>query len=121
MLLAASGSCSDGRPTWAVLKAFVLVRRSLDEHPGLGAHFFYFFYAWTNIALKYEGLREEDFALHSVERDFDVARLAPVEPTVESLSSQVKDGIKVETQARFTNRALKRLFEQRQASARGRA
>ena len=106
---------------WAVLKAFVLVRRSLDEHPGLGAHFFYWIYAWTNIALKYEGLREEDFALHSVERDFDVAKLAPVEPTVESLSSQVKDGIKVETQARFTNRALKRLFEERQASARGRA
>jgi hypothetical protein len=39
---------------------------------------------------------------------------------VESLSSQARDGIKVETQARFTNRALKRLFDQRQETARGR-
>jgi radical SAM superfamily enzyme YgiQ (UPF0313 family) len=106
---------------WAVLKALVLVRRSLGEHPGLGAHFFYWIYAWTNIALKYEGLRQEDFALHSVERDFDVAKLAPIQLTVEHVTSQVRDGIKVEAQARFTNRALKRLFDERQASARERA
>jgi len=98
---------------WAVLKAYVVLRRSVRAYPGLGAHFFYWVYAWTNIALKYEGLREEDFALHTVGRDFDVARLAPVALTQESRNSQIRDGIKVDAQARFTNRALRRLLEER--------
>ena len=99
---------------WALLKALILVGRNLGKYPGLGAHYYYWVYVWTNIALKYQGLKEDDFALHSVDRDFEVAKLAPVELTEENRRSQEQDGVKVEAQARFTNQALTRLVEERQ-------
>src|SRR5439155_12932378 len=98
---------------WTVLRALVLVRGRLREYPGLGAHFFYWVYAWTNIALKYRGLKLEHFALHSVGKDFDVAKLAPVDITEEGRQIELRDGVKVAVQARFTNRALKLLVEER--------
>ena len=89
------------------------MRRHAHRYPGLGAHFFYWVYAWTNLALKYEGLREEDFQLYSVEKDFDVQKLAPVELTEDLKREKQRDGVKVEAQARFTNRALRKLIEAR--------
>ena len=100
---------------WAIVKAYALLQRRLRQYPGLGAHFFYWVYAWTNIALKYEGIREAHFLLHSVEQDFDDARLAPVAPNKESRLAQIRDGVKVDVQARYTNRALTRLLEERRA------
>jgi hypothetical protein len=99
---------------WTVLRALFLVRGRLREYPGLGAHFFYWVYAWTNIALKYKGLKLEHFGLHSVGTDFDVAKLAPVEITEEGRQIELRDGVKVAVQARFTNRALKLLVDERQ-------
>ena len=96
---------------WAVVKAYALVRRNMRKYPGLGAHFFYWVYTWTNMVLKYQGLREEDFALHSVDSAFDRARLMPVEPTDEMVREAATRGVKAKAQARFTNRALKKLLE----------
>jgi hypothetical protein len=108
------------RPSWlwAVLKGGALAWRHRRECPDSAAYFFYWVYWWTNIALKYDGLREEDLALHSVGRDFDWTQLALIQPSIESRRRQAQAGVKVEAQLRFTTRALKRLSEQAQPLAR---
>jgi hypothetical protein len=107
------------RPSWlwAALNGGVLAWRHRRECPDAGAYFFYWIYWWTNIALKYEGLREEDLALHSVGRDFDRRQLAVGQPSLESRRRQARAGVKVEAQLRFTNRALKRLSDEATALA----
>jgi radical SAM superfamily enzyme YgiQ (UPF0313 family) len=107
------------RPSWlwAALNGGVLAWRHRRECPDAGAYFFYWLYWWTNIALKYEGLREEDLALHSVGRDFDRTQLAAGQPSLESRRRQARAGVKVEAQLRFTNRALKRLSDAAEAVA----
>jgi radical SAM superfamily enzyme YgiQ (UPF0313 family) len=108
------------RPSWlwAVLKGAVLAWRHRAAYPDAAAYFFYWVYWWTNIALKYDGLREEDLALHSVGSDFDRTELARVEPSLESRRRQAQAGVKVEAQLRFTTRALKRLSDEAQTVAR---
>jgi len=119
MLLARLGLLAK-RPSWlwAVLKAGALVWRHRREYPDAAAYFFYWVYWWTNIALKYDGLREQDLALHSVGSDFDRTQLALVQPSRESWRRQTDAGVKVEAQLRFTTRALKRLSDEAQAVAR---
>lgn len=108
------------RPTWmwAVLKGAALAWRHRRDYPDSPAYFFYWVYWWTNIALKYHGLRERDVALHSVGRTFDRTELALVQPSLESRRRQAQAGVKVEAQLRFTNRALKRLSDEAKALAR---
>lgn len=86
---------------WTIAKAYRLLHRYRRAYPGLGAHFFYWVYASTNIALKYTGLREEQFMLHSVARGFDVQKLTPAAVSEEHRHTQIRDGVKVDVQARF--------------------
>jgi radical SAM superfamily enzyme YgiQ (UPF0313 family) len=108
------------RPSWlwAVLKGGALAWRRRRECPDSASYFFYWVYWWTNIALKYDCLHEEDLALHSVDRDFDRTQLALAQPSLESRRRLAHDGVKVEAQLRFTTRALKRLSEEAQAPIR---
>ena len=59
----------------AALRGRLLILRYAKTHPGLGLHFNYWVYVWTNIALKYLGLEKRDFRLHSVDADFDISTL----------------------------------------------
>ena len=96
----------------AAVKAWWLLRRHADRHPGLGIHFNYWIYVWTNIGLKYWGLKRQDFELHNVDADFDIQRLvddggpAAVD---EDREYRIAGEEKVSHQQRFTNRALKDL------------
>ena len=105
----------------AVLKGFWLFRKHMRRYNGLGAHFFYWVYAWTNIALKYRGLKESDFELHSVGEEFDIAKLAPIEPALRAREEGSKHRVKTEAQARYTNRALNELVESRMKGGSGTA
>ena len=54
-----------------LVRAWFLFRRLSKGRRGLAVHFRYWLYAWTNIALKYRGLSEQDFLLSSVGEGFD--------------------------------------------------
>lgn len=97
----------------AVLKAWRLLRRYSRRYPGLEIHFNYWLYVWTNMGLKYWGITEQDFRLHSVGKDFDLTRLLDAAGPVEKSSGEVlrRGDPRVGDQARFTNQALRILVE----------
>lgn len=98
----------------AVLKAWWLLKTASRSHPGLDIHFNYWVYVWTNIGLKYWGLRESDFGLHSVGEDFDFMTLVDGAPAGNVSRETLKKGdAKTAHQARYTNEALKQLVEER--------
>ena len=93
----------------AVLRAWLMMKRLSRKIPGLAIHFDYWVYVWTNIGLKYWGLKERDIALHSVGEDFDISSLIDTAST-DSVSAD-GDGPKVMQQARLTNQALKKVVD----------
>ncbi len=95
----------------AVLRGWWLLRRASRRHPGMNIHFNYWVYVWTNIGLKYWGLRERDFDLHCVDKNFDVAKLLEAAPADAGDGNRNSDGTKVAHQARYTNKALKMLVD----------
>ncbi len=96
------------RPTnfIAALRGWWLMKRYSRRFPGLGINFNYWVYVWTNMGLKYWGLRREDVSLRSVDADFDFSSLADSAPV--DLKPNA-DGPKAAHQARYTDRALKAL------------
>ncbi|MEE2708832.1 MAG: radical SAM protein [Gemmatimonadota bacterium] len=96
----------------AVLKAWWLVRNCSKRYQGLRSHFNYWVYVWSNIGLKYWGLKEEDFDIHSVGEDFDINVLAQdIEtPTGQTLTKPKRGEEKTELQERYTRKALNRLL-----------
>lgn len=95
---------------WTVCKAWWLVNFRHSKVSGLSAHLFYWLYVWTNMVLKYKGLKENDFCLHSVGKDFhrpDLLQAAQLSGT-ERLTSQ-KEGTKADLQSRYTRQALQQL------------
>jgi len=93
----------------AVLRAWLMMKRLSRKIPGLAIHFNYWVYVWTNIGLKYWGLKERDIALNSVAEDFDISTLIGTEPAEPTRANA--DGPKVKQQARLTNQALKQVVE----------
>ena len=85
------------------------MKRMSRNVPGLAIHFNYWVYVWTNIGLKYWGLKERDIALHSVGKDFDFNTL--IETAATESARVGADGPKVKQQARLTNQALKQVVE----------
>ena len=100
----------------AVLKAWWLTRKCSKRYLGLDIHLNYWLYVWTNIGLKYWGIKEEDFDIHSVGEDFDFNLLVQeIRPSKgQPLEKQKRGEEKTEVQARYTRRALKRLLETKQ-------
>jgi radical SAM superfamily enzyme YgiQ (UPF0313 family) len=103
----------------AVLKAWRLVSRCARRYPGLGIHFNYWLYVWTNIGLKYWGIKENDFQLHTVDKGFDFATLLGQTRSDDPAESGAvgRGDPRHADQARFTNQALEILVKSRASSA----
>ncbi len=97
----------------AVLKAWRLLKKCSRRYPGLAIHFNYWSYVWTNMGLKYWGIKEQDFRLHSVGKDFDLTKLVEATEPIAKTSPEVlrRGDARVADQARFTNQALKILVQ----------
>ncbi len=103
---------------WVAFKAWVLVRKCARRAPGLSAQMYYWLHAWVNMALKYEGLTPADFALHSVDADFDRAQLlTDAELSAQDKEQNRKDGIKVDEQQRYTQQALQKIAQYNEVSS----
>ncbi len=97
------------------IRARFAVARLSRKRPGLDLHFKYWLYVWTNLALKYEGLKRSDLELHGVGPDFDYATLVAQSDTTRSDESRprVAGDTKDAHQRRYTDLALRRLAESR--------
>lgn len=97
----------------AVLKAWRLLKKCSCRYPGLAIHFNYWVYVWTNMGLKYWGVSERDFGVHSVGKDFDLTKLVEESKPIAKPSLKVlrRGDPRVADQSRFTNQALKILVE----------
>ncbi len=102
----------------AVLKAWWFTRSCKKRYPGLGLHFNYWVYIWTNIGIKYDGLNKQDFAIYSVGKDFDIKAATRKEIDKKSAPAvaHVKGDAKGSHQERYTKQALERLVEEDRAS-----
>jgi len=94
---------------WAVLKAWLLVKKYSNRAPNIATNFFYWLYTWTNLKTKYQGLKLDDFQLHSVEKGFDLSKLDLFYLREQSKKHNRKDGIKADIQAKYTKKALETL------------
>ncbi len=99
------------RATIAVIRAWLLTRKMSRKFEGIGVHFNYWVYVWTNMAMKNAGLREEHVKLHSVGPDFDYSKLAPLAAKNFTNDATDRGDEKRAQQARFTNQALERLVQ----------
>ena len=97
----------------AALKARWRLWRLSKKRAGIGIHFNYWFYVWTNLVLKYEGLQKTDFQLHSVGPDFDYRTLSSQRLTEEnSVPYRSTNGeTKVAHQQRYTQKALDKIIQ----------
>jgi hypothetical protein len=98
----------------ALARALVAVARVGRARPGLGDHFLFWAYTWTNLALKYRALAPADFALHDVGPGFDARTLTdfPSQPDVPIGSLVARRAAKrAAQQAKRTREALTRLSE----------
>ena len=99
----------------AIIPAYWLVLKYRSKYKGLKNHFTFWLFTWSNLLIKYHGLREADFKIHSVETDYDLGVLwKDIDYAHDSqLLSYGRDSnnVKVEDQAKRTREALRRLKE----------
>jgi hypothetical protein len=94
----------------AVLRGWWLAKRASRGGRELDLHFYFWVYAWTSLGLRYNGLREDDLSLSSVEAGFDVASLAQDDAHGPDVRLEMTEGTAKENlQARYTRKALARL------------
>ncbi|MBN1518442.1 radical SAM protein [Candidatus Sumerlaeota bacterium] len=95
----------------AVLQMWLRARKLQRSMPGIMTNFYYCVYSWTNIALKYKGLKRDDFALHTVGDDFDVSHLLEGAMLTEKELQRIREeGVKADVQNRYTQKALTELI-----------
>lgn len=105
---------------WFVLKAWFLTKKYSARVPSLSPHLFYWLYVWTNMVLKYKGLKPSDFSIHCVDKNFDRSGLAlAAMPSKEEIEESHREGVKMEIQHRFTHQALQQLAEGKGSAATG--
>jgi len=111
MLLARVGFlCSDPANVRALSRALWAWRKAERTRPGLGAHFYFWLYFWTNLALKYRHLSEHDFELHGAPPSLDVRELArDARAACETVIPLEAVRSKARQQLEQTSRALTRL------------
>ncbi len=56
--------CGNRANLTTLFRGFLAWRSAEKTRPGLGAHFYFWVYFWTNLALKYQGFSAEDCELH---------------------------------------------------------
>ncbi len=94
---------------WIVFKAWLLVKKYSNRVPNISTNFYYWLYTWTNLKMKYQGLKLDDFQLHTVEKGFDRSKLSLFDLGEQSKKQNRKDGIKVDIQSKYTKQALENL------------
>ncbi|MHC4606635.1 MAG: B12-binding domain-containing radical SAM protein [Planctomycetota bacterium] len=112
MMLRRMFHLSRPRNLWTVLKARFLIWRHRRAHPELKNNFSLWLFFWSNLLIKYSGLREEDFNIHTVGRDFDLNALwEDVDPEEALLGTGGRnaDRVKVGAQRKSTKQALDEL------------
>jgi radical SAM superfamily enzyme YgiQ (UPF0313 family) len=103
----------DPRKLAAVFKAWKIARALKLHGINLDINFNYWVYVWTNIGLKYRGIGPKDFDIRSVDSNFDIARLLPVELKGDRVGGKSSGDEKVAQQSRYTEQALKALIAKR--------
>jgi len=112
MLVARLSFLAKPQNALAAARGFLLWRRAEKERPGLGVHFYFWLYFWTNLALKYRHLRAEDLDLHSATEGTNLADLArDAAQALVHADGLVKRHSKAQQQARHTSLALQRLAD----------
>lgn len=97
---------------WAILRAYGLVLRHRGKYPGLKNHFSSWLFFWTNLMMKYQSLRPEDFIIHSVGEEYDLENVwRELDYRATGLRPNGRDGddVKVGAQLKSTHEALVRL------------
>jgi len=95
-----------------LLKAYLLVARHRRRHPDLANRFSLWLFFWSNLLMKYDGLKPEDFIIHSVEEDYDLGetwKFIDAKETGLTAGGRNADNVKVAEQQRRTKQALQRL------------
>lgn len=93
----------------SALTGFMLWRRAERTRPGLGVHFYFWLYFWSNLALKYRDLQSSDFALHAAPPGLGLADVARDAAALVSAERLRQPRSKASRQASSTSRALERL------------
>lgn len=96
-----------------VIKAYGLVIKHSRAYPGIKNHFMFWLFAWSNLMLKYRGMKQEDFNLHSIPENYDLDQVWKYErhEEPELVGGRNTDGVKVGLQLKSTQSAIKRLRE----------
>lgn len=105
---------SEPASLYALIRGFLAFRRAERTRPGLGVHFYFWAYFWTNLALKYRGFTADDCELHGAASTFDLAELArDAEAALENVIQLDPVRSKARQQLAHTSRALAALAAQR--------
>ena len=86
---------------------------SQPRHVAALSYFQFWFFAWTNAVLKYQGISDSDFDLEAVPADFDIAGILPdsyAETADEDIPRQ-----KIDAQIRATSEQLRAVIAERSA------
>lgn len=97
-----------------IVKAYLLVLRHRFRYKGLKNHFTFWLFLWSNLIMKYHGLKEEDFKVHSIECDYDLGQIWRDTHHKDSAllpNGRNGDNVKVSDQAKATRKAMLRLKE----------
>jgi hypothetical protein len=95
---------------FTVVAGWLLTKRHSRRGRDLSLHLHLWIYFWTSVGLRYRGLKEKDFELHSVARSFDVSTLLErARPQVDVPAGRLLGERKVWLQSRHTNEGLRRL------------
>jgi radical SAM superfamily enzyme YgiQ (UPF0313 family) len=101
---------------FAVLRAWRITKRAAKQGYSFNSNFNYWVYVWTNIGLKYWGLKRSDFSIESVGADFNYSLLLDNQndktPNTQSVTRK-RGEVKSLEQKRYTDRALKNLVDKR--------
>ena len=98
------------------MRAWRITKRAAKQGYSFNSNFNYWVYVWTNIGLKYWGLKRSDFSIESVGADFNYSLLLDNQndktPNTQSVTRK-RGEVKSLEQKRYTDRALKSLVDKR--------
>ena len=101
-----------------MLRAWRIIKRAEKQGYSFSSNLNYWIYVWTNIGLKYWGLKRSDFSIESVSADFNYSLLLDNENDKNSYTQsgvRKRGEVKLLEQKRYTDRALKKLVDKMQS------
>ena len=96
----------------AILKGRWLTQKASKKYSGIDVHFNYWIYVWTNMGMKYNGLKPEHISLESVDENYDFTQYQLSEKNTMSKAQKLSGDEKTVQQARFTDQALEKIRKQ---------